>query len=274
MFRDAKNSLLDLHFVPIKLENLQAKNIVADNPSRIMLGDYDSGVDGYRFNTYLYEISDVISIPSGTYKDFRRCSPYTEAKLYIPLVGCMDVSLDEYADKNTMSFKYVMNLSNGNVSFILSKNGGDYIISTSSGNFTLQMPIVFQQYANAFNALAGAAIAVVGVASGGALTAAGIASGVASFASAFKKTTSALNSFGGNFSTSVDKKMRLTVFKHKCSEEPENLRVLYGRPVGKIATLSTSMYYCQTVDYELSAPLDDGIIQAVNSKMDAGVYLE
>lgn len=275
LFGDAKGSILSCQYVPFKLENLQQAHCVADNPSRIYLGDYDTTADGYEISNYCYQIADVIQIPSGVDRDFRIASPYCETKLYAPLIGCIDVALDEYQDANFISFKYVVNIANGNVAFILTKNGGDNVIASAGGNCSLSMPLAFQQLASGFNALVGAASIAAGLVSGGALTIAGIAGGVASFASSLKKTSTSIGSFSGNFSANMDNKMRLSIFKHSISENPSNMASLYGRPCGKVVLLSTlETGYVQTLEFHLLAPLDAAIINAVESLMDSGVYLE
>lgn len=275
LFGDAKNSIIDLHYIPFKLENLQQTDIVADQPSRIYLGDYDTGSDGYLVNSYLYEISDLISIPSGVIKDFRIASPYTEAKLYCPLIGCIEIPLEEFQDVTNITFKYVCNLGNGNVSISIGKNGNANIISTSSGNFSLSMPLGFQQM-NGLSALVGIASAVGGIVSGGALTIAGISGAVASFSNAFKKTTTSMNAFAGNFSGNMNNQMRLVVTKRGISETPENIKTLYGSPCGKVVSLSgvTEGAYVETSQFSLAAPFDEFLINKVNQLMDTGVYLQ
>lgn len=272
LFGDAKGSIIACQYVPFKLENLQHAGCVADSTTRIYLGDYDTLVDGYRFNSYCYEITDIISIPSGAYKDFRIASPYQEAKLYVPLVGCIDVALDEFQDRNAIGFQYVVNLANGNVAFALENHA--HIISTHAGNCSMSMPLAFQQIASGINAIIGAASIVGGIASGGALTIAGIAGGVASFASSFKKTSTTIGTFSGNFSANMYNKMCLTVFKRSVSEEPANFATLYGRPCGKVLPLSGLTGYVQTCQFALSSPFDEAITNAVNQYLDNGIYLD
>ena len=275
LFGDVKGSIISCTYIPFKLESLQdLQQNVADSPTRIYLGDYDTEVDGYKFYNYCREISDVIQIPSGTYRDFRISSPYQEAKLYVPLLGTLEISLDDFEDKSFIGFKYVVNLTNGNISFSLKH--GDEIISTHGGNCSLSMPLAYQQLANGLNTIIGAASLVAGVASGGALTIAGIAGGVASFASTFKKTTTTMGAFGGNFSANMDNYMRLSIFKHGISDTPDNIKSLYGSPAGKVVNLSqvSEGSYIQTLQFSLAAPFDEVILSKVNNLMDSGVYLE
>lgn len=276
LFGDAKGSIIDLKYCPFTQVALQRAHCIADSTTRIYLGTYDTEQDGFVVDSYLYEFTDSVSI--GAPDDFTRCAPYTEAKLFIPLIGTVDISLDELQDVSTLGFKYIVNISTGNVSVVLIKNGGVYssdskILATFNGNCSLSIPLGFQQI-NGISALTGVASAAAGIASGGALTIAGIAGAMASMTSAFKKTTSSFNSFSGNFSSNGGTRLKLMLFKHGLSEDPENMATLYGRPCGKVLNMTDLVNgYVECSQFELQAPYDDYIIQDVNNRMNSGVYL-
>lgn len=274
LFGDAKSSILSLNYCPFSLSALQMNNCVADSMSRIYLGDFDTLQDGYRFTSYCYTFSDLISLPSGLNKDFRICEPYSTAKLYLPLIGCVDIALNEFREYASIGFKYVVNLSNGNISVTLRNNGNRSILGTYSGNCSLSMPIAFNQYVNSFNAVVGLASVVAGVASGGALTVAGIAGGVASMASSFKKSTTTIGAFGGTFSANMENVAILTVFKQGVSDEPDNMTTIYGRPCGKVLSIGSLTGYVECIDFHLSSYFDASVNEEVETLMNKGVYLE
>lgn len=275
LFGDAKGSIVDLKMIPFTQSALQTANVIADNSSPIHLGDYDTNQTGFIVDQYLYEISDVVTFSMPT--DFTRCSPYTQAKLFLPLIGTVDISLDEFTS-GIIGFHYVINISNGNVSVQIQNGGGPSSangrqIATYNGNCALSMPLAFQQI-NGLNAVTAAATAVAGIASGGALTVAGIAGSVAGMTNAFTRSTSVTNSFSGNFAGAGGNKVRVMLFKHGLSENPANMATLYGRPCAKVLQMNTLTGYVQTSQFSLVAPLDNAIVQAVNAAMDSGVYLE
>lgn len=273
LFNDVQGALIDVHWCPITLERLQQADIAADNASRIKIGDWDSLIDGYELTSYQYTIGDDVISLSNKPSNFTLCSPYCEAKLYIPLIGTVDLSLEEFQDVSNVNFRYVINLQNGNVTCMIMKDAATKVIATYHGNCSYTVPLAFQQI-NGVNALVAGASAVAGIASGGALTIAGIAGSVASMFSAFKRSTSEIGTFGGNFYAGGNN-LKLMIFKHGLSEQPENMTILYGRPCCKVLSMSTLLNgYVQTSQFQLEAPLDDEIIQQVNSLMDSGVYLE
>lgn len=276
LFGDAKGSIIDLRLTPFTQAALQSADVIADNSTRIYLGDYDTLQDGFRVNQYLYEIADTITFTMPS--NFTRCSPYTEAKLFLPLIGTVDISLDELTH-GSIGFIYTCNIATGNVVVKLRQatsgqaSATRRIIATYSGNCSFSVPLAFQQI-NGLNAIAATSSAIAGLASGGAMTVAGIAGAVAGMASAFRRTTSTTNSFSGNFIGSEGNEIRLVLFKHGLSEEPENMTTLYGRPCGKVLNMSELVNgYVECSQFELAAPFDDEIITRVNNHMNSGVYL-
>lgn len=275
MFGDAAGSIIDLKIIPFALDYLQTQRLVAANMSPIHLGDYDTGQQGYLVNDYCLEFSDVVSINFPD--DFTRCSPYTEAKLFLPLIGTVDISIDELVTKN-LGFHYMAHLATGEVAVQIMQGGGGSsqngrILGNYNGQCNANYPIGFSQI-NGAGVVASAAGAIAGVASGGAITVAGIAGAVAGMANSFKQSASVINAFGGNFAGMGGNYVRVMLFKHGVSEDPDNMRQLYGRPCSQVLSLTNLTGYCQTSQFQLQSPLNDGIVQEVNSLMDSGVYLE
>lgn len=280
IFADAKDSLIKLQLVPWSVSGLQASQIIGANTSPIYLGDYDTGQEGYMVDANaVYSSDDFIDIPSRS-NNFTRVEPYCEAKIHIPLIGTYDLSLSELADVNRIYFRYIANIASGKATCILWKGNPDInnsavkIIGSYDGNINADVPLGYSTSSNPTGLLTGGVSLAAAALGSGALTIGGIAGAVASFASYFTKQASVVNAFGGNASAKDNLKLSVYLLKRGLSEEPENLRLLYGRPCGKVLNLNTLTGYCETSQFQLEAPLDDGIIQAVNSKMDAGVYLE
>lgn len=280
VFADAKDSILKLQLVPWSVDGLQSAQIIGSNTAPISIGTYDTGQEGYIIGANaVYSSDDFIDIPSRP-DDFTRVEPYCEAKIHIPLIGTYDLSLSELADTNRLYFRWFANIASGKACCIIWKGNADInnsnvkIIGSYDGNINADVPLGFATSQNPIGALAGGVSLAAALLGSGALTIGGIAASVASFASYFTKQASVINAFGGNASAKDNLKLSVYLMKRGLSEDPDNLRILYGRPCGKVLDISSLTGFVQTSQFELSAPLDDGIIQAVNSKMDAGVYLE
>lgn len=274
MFGDAAGSIIDLKIFPYNRDYLQNIDVVSDTSTRIYLGDYDTEQDGYLINDYFFEFSDVISFDMPD--DFSRCSPYTDAKIFLPLIGTIDLSLDELSS-GLVGFHYICNLASGEVSCQLTKGGSinsqnGAIIGNYNANCAVNVPIAFSQI-NGAGVLTSAGGAVVSLITKGVPTLAGIAAAVAGMGSSFKSTTSVINAFGGNFAGAAGGYVKIMLFKHGLSEVPDNLRILYGRPCNKVLALNTLTGYCQTAEFQLQAPFNEAIITEVNDLMNSGVYL-
>lgn len=282
-FNDAKESIIKIQVIPWNKTALEDNHIIGSSSTPVKIGGYTTVVDGYKIDTRcIYLADDAISIPTRP-DDFTRCEPYCEAKIHIPLLGVHDLSLAELEDVNTVYFRYISNIMTGATTCILFKGSGDInkaqIIASFDGNVNYEIPMGYISSNNPTGVLTGAAgvgtaIAAAATGGAGAVIAGGIGTAVASFGSYMTKTSSMIGAFGGNASAYDSSKLSIILYKHNLTDDPENLRMLYGRPCGKVVQLSSIKNgYCQTSQYELMAPFDDGVVQEVNRLMDAGVYL-
>ena len=153
-------------------------------------------------------------------------------------------------------------------------NANSKIIGCFNGSVNAEIPLGYAVSSNPTGLVSGGAAVAAAVLGSGAVTVGGIAAAVASFGSYFTKSASVIGAFGGQTSAFDSHRLQISVYKRGLSDDPDNLRVLYGRPCGKVLSLSTLTGYCQTSQFELMAPFDDGLVQEVNRLMDAGVYLE
>lgn len=278
IFADAKDSIIKLQIIPW---TLTALGLSSANPVDIKLGGYTcTGITGYVLDANAtYVSSDFVEIPTLP-DDFTKVEPYCEAKIHIPLLGSQDLPLSELADTKKLYFKYICNVATGAATCILYKgninvdSADTKIISTINGSVNAEIPLGYAVSSNPTGLVSGGAAVAAAVIGSGAITVGGIAAAVASFSSYFTKSASVIGSFGGQTSAYDSHRLQISVYKRGLSDDPDNLRVLYGRPCGKVLSLAELTGYCQTSQFELMAPLDDGIVQEVNRLMDAGVYLE
>lgn len=278
IFADAKDAIIKLQLIPWSRSALGLSNA---NPVDIKLGGYTvTGVTGYVLDANAtYKVDDFVQIPSLS-DDFTKVEPYCEAKLHIPLLGTHDLSLAELADTTKLYFRYICNVATGAATCIIWKgnaaldNSATKIIGCFNGSVNAEIPLGYAVSSNPTGLVSGGAALAAAVIGSGAVTVGGIAAAVASFGSYFTKSASVIGAFGGQTSAYDSHRLQISVYKRGLSDDPDNLRVLYGRPCGKVKNITDLSGYCQTSQFELLAPFDDGIIQEVNRLMDAGVYLE
>lgn len=281
LFADAIDSITDLQLTPFSLTGLQASGCCSANKVSVYLGNYDTGQTGYVIDANVpYEASDFVDIPSGVPSDFRRCEPYCDAKIHIPLLGVHDFSLSDVADVNKIYFRYICEVVSGKCTCILYKgnvslsDASAKAIATYEGSVNQSLPLAIT-HANNPTGILGAGIGVASAFLGGAFTVAGIAGAIASFASQFSKQSSVMGAYAGNAAWKDSPRLSIIVNKHDVSVEPSALKTLYGQPSGQIiASLSDVTGFIQTEEFHLLAPLDAGVINTVESMMNNGVYLE
>ena len=282
-FSSAKDSILKVQCIPWKLSALQTLGVVDSLASYIKIGSYQTTIEGYLVDSAgVLVSSDFIDIPTRP-NDFTRIEPYCEGKMHLPLLGDVDLSLSEVQDVNKLYFTYISNINSGDTTCVVYKGSSDIdkakIITTISGNVNCELPMGYIAQLNPTGSLTGAggvgtAIAAAITGGSSAVVLGGIGAAVASFGSYLTKTSSSIGAYGGNVSSYDTLNLSVVVYKHGLTEDPDDLRVLYGRPCGKMLSLAELTGYCQTSQFELMAPFDDSIVQEVNRLMDAGVYLE
>lgn len=287
MFADAKNSIFDIKVVPFTQSALESLGCIDSTTSPIHLGKFDTTFSGYYVKSYQMKIDDITyfvddKIPT----DFRICEPYTKALLYLPLYGEIDLPLDLLEGKDRLLTSFICNLATGQFSYSVGTGTSNLNVSTAeilgtySGNCTFSLPIAMQTSANPLGGVTGIATtlgtAISAGAGNGALSVKGISASVASFLSFFAKQTTEIGAFSGNFSWRFNKYIMIKLYKRAVSEEPANMKSLYGRPCGKVVTLSgvTEGAYVETSQFSLAAPFDEFLINKVNQLMDSGVYLQ
>lgn len=278
-FTSAKDSILKIQCIPWSLSALQGQGIVGSISEYIEIGAYSTTIEGYRIDSSGILVStDFVDIPTRP-NDFTRIEPYCEGKIHLPLLGTMDLSLSELQDVNRLYFRYVSNVLTGDTTCILYKGNADInqgkVFASTAGNVNFEIPLGYITQSNPtgfITGVGGVGAAVLATTPAGVVG--GIAAAVASFASYFSKTSSSVGAFGGNSSAYDSEKLQVIIYKHGLTESPDNLRVLHGRPCGKVLNLSTLVNgYVQTSEFELQAGFDDEMTQQVNRLMDSGVYL-
>ena len=283
-FQDVKESVMKLQVVPWTVGALQRNGIIPANEGPVKIGGYSTTITAYKMDeTSIYVANDFVSLPPLA-DDFTRVEPYSEAKIHIPLLGVHDLSLSELQDTNKLYFRYICNVVTGATTCILFKGDADInkaqLIASYDGNVNYELPLGYITSANPTGILtgsAGAASAAAALLAGGsgAVIAGGIGAAVASFGSYFTKSNSMIGAFGGNASGYDSNRLSVIVYRHELTDEPDNLRQLYGRPCGKVLNLNSLVGgFVQTSQFQLMAPFDDGITQEVNDMMDRGVFLQ
>lgn len=277
-FGDAMGSIVQVIRIPVNASLIQDAN----NQSQIALGKYittRSECSCYELQNRHLSATGSIGIPT-TYTDFRFTEPYCKAKMSIPFVGIIDFPLSELAPSGGLNWRMDLDVLTGIVQFNFYDNANTKSIASYSGKCGGNVPIANTQISDISNAVSGASGAIVGGAIGAAMgnpitAAIGAISGAASsFYGAQQNSSTVIGSYSGGRSEFTCRSIKLCVEKFNTANEPSNLTDIEGRPVCKVDQLSNYTGYVKTQGFSIDLSVNSNVIKSINSKLDAGIYIE
>lgn len=279
-FSDAIGSIISVRRLPVNPAVIDTYG----NDIPVYLGDYeckdadDNQIRAYAVRDPIIEVASYDNI-GATYTDFRYTEPYCNARIALPFVGVCDISLTDFPDYR-IYWKMVLDVISGRIAYSI-KNGIDDNdpVASFSGECGMLLPIASSQIANAAGVIASAAGAAIqtGIGLLGQNPAA-LANGIGGLASAFyasqQKTNSVVGAYAGNRSEYLNTRFRIVLEKFLTANEPSNLTNIEGRPVCKVDTLTNYTGYIKTQGFSIDIDANSDVIRSINSKLDAGIYIE
>lgn len=278
-FGDALGSIISAYRIPINPMVMPSGTI-----REMYLGSYhvQDGEQSYIEATQLPNESKFIlfngrcGIPTG-YLDYRVFEPYTKLKIRLPFVGLCDISHQDFA--GSVYYQGLVNLINGKIVWTLfNDEEHSKAIATFSGQCGEQIPMAVSQIQSA-ESLINAVSGTVNTAAATILNpTAGFVSGVASIANSFyhltKETSNVIGSYSGGITEIINKRVEIIAEKMQTAIEPDNLTAFEGRPVCKVDTLSSYSGYIKTQGFSIDIAANSDVINSINKKLDAGIYIE
>ncbi len=282
--QDALGCLISVRAVPIE-------NLSTGQGRNVYLGALDLEIGSLPTLTDIrpgyYTDSFYLTIDR-TYTDFRKSSKYTSLFLYLPFVGKIELSADDFVDSEGVSIKLVANAMTGNIIYRVGNDGGD-IVGIYNGTFGRQIPISNIQLTNVAQSLGQVAGALAigggilglgeaGVALGGGLTlsagASAISSSVGALSSFMQHSATMIGGYSGGYGEMINTRVYLSVDEQPTRIEPSNLTGLYGNPCSKVRQISGLTGYVETIGFSIDINETDEIRGMINNAMNSGVYLE
>lgn len=277
-FGDMMGSIVQVIRLPINPDILKDSH---DTP--ISFGSVSNGTDEEYpwLATKHIRARGTISMPI-TYTDYRYTEPYCQGTLTIPFIGSIDFPLSILSD-GSVNWQLDLDVLTGTCTYTLydtaSENNIITPIATYSGQCGGIVPIANLQVQNITNTVKGMVGGLVG--SGlvmGANPTAGIVGGVASIVGGFfgfsQKQANVIGSYSGGRSEFAQRQIRLVVEKFHTANEPNNLTDIEGRPLCMVRTLSGLTGYVRTQGFSIDLAANSDVIKSINSKLDAGIYIE
>lgn len=286
-FNQPINSILNCIWIPFDYTTVLSKTQA--NAVPVVFGKTEAtGVVARIINTAQTVIGRTynINIP-WIYDDFRRNSPYTSASLYIPYYGNIDINLSDLTDETQITVAVAVDVANGDVMISLYGATSGAFIQTLSFNTGANCPIS-QVTNNMTGVLSSIGGSVGGIITAGAGLAAGASAGViaggigamligagSAALESNKRSTSVKGSISGRSANAYGTNLILSLFAQD-TLDPDNADFIAtnGRLVSKTDSLANYAGYVKTVQASVNISGLGNDKEALNSMLDAGIYIE
>lgn len=249
--------------------------------SQIYVGGEKSGVFGSLLETRHLFKTVYLSIPWYS-SDYRKFEPYSHAVLYLPFVGCVELSLQDLAEIVTLSIGVVFDMYTGEIVYSIQNADGiaavykgdasvDLPMSTYQSNVTSKLGMI--DTAATFGVESGAGIGL-----GAELLAKGAEEVVSNLGSALKTITPMKTGMIGGFSGSAGSRLsmdlKISVYTHGTSASPSSVRSVMGGPVSKVDKVGNYSGYVQCSQFKVNGNMTLEEQTMINNYMNGGVYIE
>ena len=252
------------------------------NSGRIYLGSMDTEQSGFKVDAKPFTGSFSVSIP-WHYSDWRR-SYCEDVYLFLPLVGMVGLSSDNLTHATSVTVKYSVTPTDGNVSYQII--AGNEIIGSYGGNAATNYPIGINQQASAgevlTTALHGIEHAVAEAVDGGLNVATGAGELITGLTMATYDTKNVqmstnlttIGGIGGGSGVGLDLNVTCYTVAHDTIINPSDMLQTMGLPTMKPVTLSSLSGFCQCANAHVEAPAMAHELDAIDLFLNSGFFIE
>ena len=264
-----------------------ASVMTSGNLEDLYLGNYPctySGgtpIRGYKISNPIAKGYADVNIP-WRFNDWRRHSPYTSLYLYLPLIGCVTLPVDDLINDSSISVEYSINITSGDVSAIVVGTNSGRFITTASANCAMATPFGSSNISGskiASAAVTGAA-GILGAAlaptSSGATMAlfSGLTASAGQMLQAAHGQTSGGGGLGGGSSQGLPHEIRVTSVSRELTDSQANVSPVMGKPLFAKGTVGSHSGFVQTDGAQIAGNMLDSEREVINSLLDGGIYYE
>lgn len=250
-------------------------------PADIHIGNHDNASDGFPFGTgdvccrlinfAIHTTTATITVNRSTPLDFRSVEPYTTGLLYLPGIGTVDLSMNDWKGDTEIAVDIVMEAITGNVKYIIKTSNG-LVIQECSCNLAARCPL--GQMVHDGTGIINGAMTAIGSAITENYAQAAMGLGQA-ILSAHKHAPSITGGVGGSRTALAYPYIAEIEFRRQ-TEDPDNAQYISqrGRPCGQTVKISTLSGYVQCEGASVSGAMTDYEREQCNMYMNTGFYYE
>ena len=279
-YSNAPSCIRSCIWVPFLPSSFQVGSAV-----QIYLGEFNTLVSAYPCKTTPQTGYLGINIP-WFHNDWRR-SYCEDVYLYLPLVGLIQLSADSITNSPSLVIHYSATATDGCVCYEIEAAGE--IIGTYAGQASTNFPIGINQQASAGEIVQTAVSGIEKmVATGVQSTISPLSMGVAAvgigmtgintaydIANVGKSThVSCIGGIGGGAGVGLDLSVMCYTVNHETIINPSDMAATMGLPTMKPISLSTLTGFCQCANAHIAAPAQAEELDAIDSYLNSGFFIE
>lgn len=264
----------------LQLESLRLGNYPCKNAN-------NTDIKGYKITQPLIKFSEDVDIPWQS-TDWKRVASYSNIRLYLPLIGDLNLPATELIGDNALDITYAVNVTSGDISAQVKGHTSERIVANASGNCAMPAPYgstginTGKMTASLAGGLGATALGIASiVATGGASAPAVMAIG-GGLATATAGTVDALGGsgqgnagLGGGSSHGLDKVIHCYLTQKVLTDTQSNFDPIMGKPFMGVSTPGSFSGYVQTDGFQFeNAYASYEEKDTINGLMNTGVYIE
>ncbi len=242
----------------------------AGDQVHLRLGSYDLGIVGVRVKNRSMTETNSVEIP-WRYKDWRNTSPYAEVHVYIPFIGHVSIPASQIAGSSHLWFTSCIDPVSGDMNITMSQSASDGGTNVPIGMYSTNIAsdmMAGKTQMSASSIITGAATVATAAVTGN------VAALIGGGLSAIQPTASTIGGIGSYAAVGQSLKVQIMITYHNTIVEPSSVSAVMGTPACAVKRIGNLSGYVQTFGASVSMQATDTEIQAVNSMLDAGFYLE
>ena len=278
-YLDAPNCIRSCIWVPFF-----ASHFAGDSKS-IYLGQYPTNITTFLCKTEPYHSSMTIAIP-WQHTDWRRAT-CEEVYLYLPLVGLVNIPSGEVVNETSLTIEWSATATDGAIAYCV--KAGNQVVGAYGANCAVSYPIGISQQSSAGERISATMAGVDKVLSTSVRStlspiSAGATVGYAIFSGLqtgyevnnvkFSTHNSCVGGIGGGAGVGLDLSATCYTVSHDTIIQPSAMAATMGLPTMKPLTLSSLSGFCQCSNAHVSAPAQSQELDAIDSFLNSGFYIE
>ena len=279
-FANVSEGVISLKWMPFNISDIISGSFTTLENYKI--ANYTMiGASGYRItgSSYFLDGAVTITIPWRSDKDYREASPYTVAKLLVPMYGFVELNASDMVGASSLYIQYRVDRSTGDVCVIVNKDAAGAVLQTIQFNVAVEVPVatMTRNIGGAVSALSGGINSAIGIAAGNYVGGvAGLISSAANVALSLNgRSISERGAMQGKAATAYGSEFQLMLYvPHTLDPTNANFIATKGRPCQYVDTISNHSGYIQCMDASVSISGDNMEREAINNYLNSGFYYE